>query len=160
MKRLLCTVFLAVFCFGNVAYGMSDEAMGKKMQSIIRKELNGIILDAARKACTDAGLNVPQKITITVNGHNGQLTQISMEFSSYVPEEAVELMAKCVGVKAVAILDDNGRCGDGVFIAVIPFFKNGVYDAQTVSYKKGDRIIYKTIPKDKVMTILNKVLNK
>lgn len=154
LKRLLCTVFLAVFCLGNVAYGMSDEAMGKKMQNILRKELNDFMLEAARKECRQAGLNVPRKITITVHGHNRKMTQISLEFSSYVPEELVELMAKCVGVKAVDILDKNGRCDEGVFIGVIPFFNNGVYDGQTVTYENG-HIYYNTIPKDKMMTILN-----
>ena len=41
LKRLLCAVFLAVFCFGNAAYAISNDAMKNKLQSTLRKDLTG-----------------------------------------------------------------------------------------------------------------------
>lgn len=155
LKRLLCTVFLAVFCFGNAAYAISNDAMTKKLQSTLRKELSGWIHDTASQACRQAGLNAPRNVSITVEAFDGKLCLMSFHLSSYVPAEPVGEIARFVGTSAAAILKENGKCPNGLLILVLPGYGAGdeIYDAQAVLHEKGD-LQFRTIPKEELLMML------
>lgn len=157
LKRLLCTVFLAVFCMGSVAYGASNEAVVQKLESQLRKELTSWIHETVRQECRQAGLAVPRKIVIHVAGYNREMCAISLEFSSYVPEGPVKKMARQMAVSAAGILRDRGWCPDGLLVMVLPSeFGHGVkpYDGQAVLNVRGD-LQFKTMPKEDIIPMFD-----
>ena len=160
LKRLLCTVFLAVFCLGNVvAYAASDEAIAKKLESSLRQELTGWIQETVRQECRQAGFDVPRKIVIHVAGYNREMCGISLEFSSYVPEEPVKRMARHMAATAADILKDNGWCPDGMLVMVMPSeFGHGVkpYDGQFVLNVRG-KYQFKTMPKEDIIPMFDRM---
>lgn len=153
LKRLFCTVFLAVFCLGNAAYAASDETIAKYLENSLRKELTGWVHETVRQECRQAGVAIPRKIVIHVAGYNREMCGISLEFSSYVPDEAVKRMARHMAVTAADILKDKGWCHDGMLVMVLPTeFGHGVqpYDGQFVLNVRG-KYQFKTMPKEDIM---------
>ncbi len=155
LRRLLCAVFLAVFCYGNVAYAISNDAMAKKLQSTLRKELTGWIIDTARQACRQAGLDTPRNVSIAVEAFDGKLCLMSFHLSSYVPAEPVGEIARFVGKNAATILKKNGKCPDGLLILVLPGYGAGdeIYDAQAVLHRNNE-LDFRTIPKEELLMML------
>ena len=148
LKRLLCTVFLAVFCFGNAAYAISNDAMKNKLQSTLRKDLTGWVLDTARQECRQAGLDAPQDVSIAVEGLNDDFCYLSFQLSSYVPAELAGNLAKFVGTSAAAILNENGKCPEGYIILVLPGYGAGgeMYDVQSLKIEKDGNFSFASIP--------------
>ncbi len=157
LKRLLCTVFLAVFCFGNVAYGASNVTIAKKLESQLRKNLTGSMHETVRQGCRQAGLDIPRQISIEVGSYDSQVCLIILKFSSYVPEKAVENIAKSVGYNAVDILKGKGWLTEGMLIVVQPCDLGtgaNFYDAQTFLHENGE-LNFETIPREDMMKLLN-----
>lgn len=157
LKRVFCTVFLAIFCLGSVAYGTSNEDITKKLESVLRKELTSWILETARQECRQAGLNMPQEISIEMGNYNSETCLLFLGFSSYVPEEPVKKIARFVGAKVATIIKEKGWYSEGVLIVVQPCeHANGVnfYDAQALLHQNGD-FIFETIPREEIMKMLD-----
>ncbi len=148
LKRLLCTVFLAVFCFGNAAYAISNEAMKNKLQSTLRKDLTSWVLETARQECRQAGLDSPRNVSIAVEGFNDDFCFMSFQFSSYVPAELAGNIAKFVGSHAGAILKENGKCPEGFIILVLTAYGDGgdMYDVQSLKCEKDGKFSFASIP--------------
>ncbi len=156
LKRLLCTVFLAVFCFGNAAYAISNDAMVKKLQSTLRKDLTGEILKMAHTGCSDAGLETPRNVSISVEKYNSEYCIASLRFSSYVPAEWVRPIAWYVGVSAADILKKYGRCPAGFLILVLSAYGDGgdMYDVQSIKREKAGNLSFASIPVEKFLKAL------
>lgn len=158
LKRLLCTVFLAVFCFGNVAYGMSNEAVRKRLETTLRRESGPIIKYAVREDCSKSGLIVPEIfIKVQDYSYEEQYCYITLEFSSYVPAETVKSCAELLCPSTAFFLKSDGVDTRGLVVVVLPCeFGNGIkpYDGQAVLCTGGE-LNYKTIPKQDVLFILS-----
>ena len=162
LKRLLCTVFLAVFCFGNVAYGMSNEAVRKRLETTLRNETGPIIYYAVRDECSKSGLVVPD-IFIKVADYNyeKEYCYISLEFSSYVPAKTVKGCAEVVCAATGFFLKADGINTNGLGVAVLPCeVGHGIkpYEGQVVIYTGNDSN-YRTIPKKDVLMLLKNLYN-
>ncbi len=162
LKRLLCTVFLAVFCFGNVAYGMSNEAVRKRLEITLRRETGPIVNYAVREDCNKSGLVVPE-IFIKVQNYSyeEQYCYITLEFSSSVPAETVKACAEVLCSASGFFLKSDGVDTRGLVIVVLPCeFWHGIkaYDGEAVYYT-GDEANHKTIPQQDVLMLLSHIYN-
>ena len=158
LKRLLCILFLAVFCFGNTAYAASNETIAKRLESQLRKDLTGRIHETVRQGCRQAGLDIPREISIEVGSYDRKICFIILKLSSYVPEGPVKRIAKSIGYKVADILKGKGWLTEGMLIVVQSCDLGtgaNFYDAETLSNEDG-YLVEDTIPREDMMKLLNR----